>query len=102
MGDIARTLRECAGDLLAVRMDSGESAQLRVDNGHGVWRPDEDELHRHIAATALKWHHASVDANISRKQAQEVASWAKQAATPGQLGAGHCVNRTCGGRLEKP
>ena len=82
VGDIARTLRECAGDLLAVRMDSGESAQLRVDNGHGVWRPDEDELHRRIAATALKWHHASVDANISRKQAQEVASWAKQAATP--------------------
>ena len=69
VGDIARTLRECAGDLLAVRMDSGESAQLRVDNGHGVWRPDEDELHRRIAATALKWHHASVDANISRKQA---------------------------------
>ena len=83
VGDIARTLREYAGDLLAVRMDSGESAQLRVDNGFGVWRPDEDELHRRIAATALKWHHSSVDdANINRKQAQEVASWAKQAATP--------------------
>ena len=38
---------------------------------------------RGFESPLLKWHHSSVDdANINRKQAQEVASWAKQAATP--------------------